>query len=484
MYSVLLLILVLSCRHDRTDYEQRHAADWSLVVPSRFLVTSHSSKVLQVVFLVLVAAGCASASADQFAWEDFANNLGSDLAPLLALFGEQVTRQYLSESYSLLDSFIFALAPLGIITAMVAAVRVGGSANFRSLIGRATESSGTVEADLMSSTSTDVCELWNGHGVVRVLGSPVLLQLVHVESEKAGDEAGIYTLPEAIREGHYRSPTFSPELDSDTEAFLARQNPPNLSLNVSINIKRRNLMAKVIAPVGVILQGGVLVFAGMTQYKPEILKENNPLVYGFPMFLAGTLSLAAGMFLCAQVIETSTDEVAHEPESSQNPNTTIWLQQGGQTVGDQLFGSFARLCPATTIMTSHKSETERNTLVIVAVSTALFGFIAQFVGLRALHATVTITQLGAVLIMTALRSLAHMQRQDKNDIQNPDQVSGYELDWLAKRLNQCDAWEVASGFSEPLTSKKTSNLAMDVVRSRARLIALSEHWGWKIEAKF
>lgn len=33
-------------------------------------------------------------------WDDFSNNLATDLSPLLALFGEQVTQQFLSESTS------------------------------------------------------------------------------------------------------------------------------------------------------------------------------------------------------------------------------------------------------------------------------------------------------------------------------------------------------------------------------------------------
>lgn len=126
-------------------------------------------------------------------WDNFANNLGSDLAPLLALFGEQVTTQYLSETLNWRDCLLFALAPIGIITAMVAAIRVASSSMLRSVIGRAKESRGDVEADLMSSTSSDVCELWSGEDVVRVLGSPKLLQLVYVESQARDKEtAGIF----------------------------------------------------------------------------------------------------------------------------------------------------------------------------------------------------------------------------------------------------------------------------------------------------
>ncbi|KAK3899946.1 hypothetical protein C8A05DRAFT_36423 [Staphylotrichum tortipilum] len=51
-------------------------------------------------------------SADE--WSDFSNNFATDLVPLITLFGEQVTKQFLSESVGFLDNLIFALAPLGI----------------------------------------------------------------------------------------------------------------------------------------------------------------------------------------------------------------------------------------------------------------------------------------------------------------------------------------------------------------------------------
>ncbi|GJN86176.1 hypothetical protein PLIIFM63780_009755, partial [Purpureocillium lilacinum] len=50
---------------------------------------------------------------------DFSNNLATDIGPLLALFGDAMTRQYLSESITFLDYLIFALGPIGILTAIV-----------------------------------------------------------------------------------------------------------------------------------------------------------------------------------------------------------------------------------------------------------------------------------------------------------------------------------------------------------------------------
>jgi hypothetical protein len=80
---------------------------------------------------------------------EFANNLFSDLGPLLTLFGERVAIQYLSHSTSWLECLIFACAPLGILTAVVSAIRVGGTRWLKSVVGRAREPEANVELELM-----------------------------------------------------------------------------------------------------------------------------------------------------------------------------------------------------------------------------------------------------------------------------------------------------------------------------------------------
>lgn len=222
------------------------------------------------------------------------------------------------------------------------------------------------------------------------------------------------------------------------------------------------------------------------------MHDNEPFSYGFPMFLMGTLALATGMFWCAQVVDSSTTERKHEP--SKNPHVlhdasgaqysdlVIWLHQGGQMHGDQRYESFRRKCPAKTIMTSAKldnrsrSHSHANfTSAIVAVGTSLFGFIAPFVALRAMHATITVAQLGTVLVMTLLRSFAHSAREHQNDIQYPEMVDGNELEWLARDINGCKTWEVVTALEGRLL-EPSQTIAMDVMRSRTRLAVLSKNW--------
>lgn len=81
--------------------------------------------------------------------DEFSNNLFSDLGPLLSLFGERVATQYLRHSTRALESIIFACGPLGILTAVTSAIRVGGSRKLKGLIGRAEEPEAQAEIELL-----------------------------------------------------------------------------------------------------------------------------------------------------------------------------------------------------------------------------------------------------------------------------------------------------------------------------------------------
>ena len=97
------------------------------------------------------------------------------------------------------DHIIFALAPLGILTAIVAAIRVGGPSWLKAVVGRARENIAAVEMELMSSTSHEVCELWNGQGIVRAMGRPEVRQIIYFEDQKGEDTFGLHTVESAMK---------------------------------------------------------------------------------------------------------------------------------------------------------------------------------------------------------------------------------------------------------------------------------------------
>ncbi|KAK0620686.1 hypothetical protein B0T14DRAFT_236286 [Immersiella caudata] len=112
-------------------------------------------------------------------FDEMVNNLATDVAPFLALFREQVTKQYLGESMSFWGYFIFASVPIGIITTIASAIRVREPKRLRSFVGRLQEAAGVVEAELCTSTSHNACELFHSGGIARIIGRPKILEIIH-----------------------------------------------------------------------------------------------------------------------------------------------------------------------------------------------------------------------------------------------------------------------------------------------------------------
>ena len=428
---------------------------------------------------------------------DFSNNLFSDLGPVLALFGEQVTKQFMSQSMSWLEDVIFAMAPLGIITAIISAIRVGGPNWLKAVVGRARESKAVVEIELMSSTSHEVCELWNGQAIVRVMGSPDIVEILYFEDMVDGkDKCGLFTLEMAISEGILKnaketrkdrltqadesplmtainedapgtkknffsrifprtysksSPTSCDSASTDVENGMGSrrskspQNPakaatsdsaPNISLNIAGMKKPGELWF--FAILGFLIQLCILGLIGIGQYSG----------FPFPLMASGTLFLVIGMMTCSHVVQASSIETTWVAEKNFR---IIWLQKSA-TINDQRFGSYALFTDKKrkTLTTSRRrtytpsskySSSKKYTfaaalssqnLAIAGTFITLAGFVAQFVGIRALYWTAAIFQLMATLIMTTVRTWIrrNMSARPGAKILPPD----YDINWLAVKF--------------------------------------------------
>ncbi|TQV94571.1 pfs [Cordyceps javanica] len=399
-------------------------------------------------------------------WDDFSNNLASDLAPILALFGEQVTKQFLSESTTALDTFIFAMVPLGILTAVVSAIRVCGGPSLRAFVGRAQEGSGVAEAELCSSTSRDACELYRNGAVVRVFGRPKILELIHVPDDvnyyqyeqpssgcsEAKTKCGIYTFREYIDSSAARDAGWTEDgvpTRADGEVGRGPRSGfapnPNLSLNYGIK-KYPRYVSWLAACTGLVLQFAVLLFAALATYKWRWKKNDAPAPsWAFPMMVFGTIMQCAGMWLCAHLIDASTKERVFrktKPLSRPSPSSLHVVQPGNQVIGDQTFDSCSfqdELTLKREYITSWKDsqQSDRPKMTAGSVAVTMVGFILQFVSLRAVHSAISVFQLGAILAMSFIRSMLRAQRLEKE--QNllyhlHDEVQGHELDWLALHM--------------------------------------------------
>lgn len=397
---------------------------------------------------------------------DFSNNLATDIGPLLILLGDSMTRQYLSESTSFLDYFIFAMAPIGILTAIVSAIRVCGTSSLRAFIGRSQEGDGVVEAELCTSTSRDVCELFNKGGITRVLGRPNILELVHVPycgSQDANnpsprpDKAGLFLFRHYLETHHEADASGWTE---DRDSMFGRSNAregrpppfapkPNLSLNVGIK-KQPDWVFYTAAAIGFVLQAGVLALAGVGVWilRWNLNNAETPASrdYAPIMFIAGTILMCGGMWSCAALIGETTHELRYKRKrESAEQSRLIWLQPGPQVIGDQSFDPFAYFDmeddPLLHWTSSKKNLDEKfGVHTSTAVSVVLVGYIMQFIGLRGMKAWVSLAQLGITVVMSILRGLLRMQRLGRDDnrlAKMPDLVVGHELDWLAFEI----AWE-------------------------------------------
>ncbi|KAM5458143.1 hypothetical protein MaudCBS49596_000054 [Microsporum audouinii] len=398
-------------------------------------------------------------------WSEFSNNLATDLAPLISLFGEAPTKQYLSECLNMTDIIIFSMAPLGIITIIVSAIRVCGTPSLRAFIGRAQEGAGNAEAELCSSTSREVCELYNNGGIARVFGRPKLLEIVldlnatnddfYQKGPNAQGTAGIYSFKDYLKKDKQEweeigKPTRDEEKesmldDADIERDFAIN--PNLSLNVGIKQGTR-LWFTAAAIFGILLQSSVLVWAVIARYKFNDVKKDLQDAYAAPLTVIGTFFLCSGAALCASLIESSTKErvftrkIKKDGSKERSASQVYWVQPGTQFVGDQAFDSFAYTHPKggfTRYITSWKiGKNERNGIwVWGGITCTSVGFLLQFLGLRACHSSVAVAQLGATIVMSVVRSMLRANRISEEEVSlahKPDLYKGHELDWLALNL--------------------------------------------------
>ncbi|KAF5973492.1 ankyrin repeat protein [Fusarium bulbicola] len=460
--------------------------------------------------------------------DDFANNLFTDLAPLIALFGERVTMQYMSQTTGWADSFTLAMAPLGILNIIVSAIRVGGPSWLKAIIGRARENLAAAEVELMSSTSQDVCELWNGSEIVRRLGSPPVREFILLlpksrepqepqesqESQESQQSRGsredisssnglfkfeCKTIEEAVSDGYLTTNVELKELNELSKAIIIYNestSAPNISLNVHPQKRHEVRMAAILGPL---LQVGVLIYAGFATYYYTMRfpkEENKPVSnYAFPCTASGTILLVTGLLLCADVVEKRTAEVHRKPRTGYKAYA-IWVQREA-TVGDQVFRSFGifpdthrkeitasrrgnnfnndaeasfvdraaqlvcyvplqivelfmKVSDNKTTSSTHDSIQSSKTTLGAFLS--LFGYVIQFVGLRDMHWSVSIVQLGAVVAMTAARAAIRRGLATSPSVQSLFQ--NFELEWLASTIVNTDGirWEVPKTESQPWTN--------------------------------
>lgn len=424
-------------------------------------------------------------------WDDFTNNLATDLAPLITLFGERLTKQFLSESISTLDNVIFALSPLGVLTSVVSVIRICGSSSLRAFVGRAQEGPAEAESELLPCVSESTAELFNDGGITRVFGRPKIVEIVaweDVDPNTGEKGTKIGTLKDALEKKAWSCnskipPSELPELDI-----------PNLSLNKGIK-RRDQFWFHCAAILGGVLQSGTIMYAVLTVFVyPQHFQKDDKAVasYAFPLYLIGTTLLFLGMFFCAFIMEQSSKEFYLKAEK---PSKIYWLQPGNQDVGDQVFNAFLAVnegpnASMTKKLRYIKSIRDRrfDTKYLEIYSTlasTILGFIFQFIGLRGLHASVILAQLGSTFLMAIIRTCLRTERMtpDENKMKEDRDLTSHkqqEIDCFAFYLEKVESFELASIPDRPantpsprFTPHLGPPLAKQLIQTRTQLADLT-----------
>ncbi|KAJ3530204.1 hypothetical protein NM208_g9426 [Fusarium decemcellulare] len=295
----------------------------------------------------------------------------SDLAPLLALFGERVTTQFMSQSTGWADCIALAMAPVGVITIIVSAIRVAGPRWLKAVIGRARENVATAELEVMSSTSSEACELWNSQtrAVVRCPGTtdnceficiyPTSMtdkkdwgkdrrtvQIMDIKNSMALKDEEASHLPKYLQKidsQRHRRRHLPSTIPPNTIVIIrnTEQSAPNMTLNCSADEKRWQIRA--CAVIGIVIQTGVLIFfVFLTEYRTlRFDKDGSPIEsYAMPMAVVGTVTLALGILICAHAVDESSTEEIYEVIGKSDAVAMVWLQKQ-KKVSEQHFDSAA-----------------------------------------------------------------------------------------------------------------------------------------------
>jgi ankyrin repeat protein len=215
--------------------------------------------------------------------------------------------------------------------------------------------------------------------------------------------------------------------------------------------------------------------------------------YAFPFYIVGTTFLFMGMLCCAIIIERSSKEYHFKPNK---PSKIFWLQPGKQNVGDQVFNAFMAVKEGPQSTMTMKMEyikskrvrryDGRQLEIYITLSSTLLGFIFQFIGLRGLHASVILAQLGSTFVMSILRTCLRTERMppDENKIRNERELASHkqqELECFAFHLKDAESFEVlgpslretALTDSSSGVSQLHLSLVDQLIRTRARLAELT-----------
>lgn len=337
---------------------------------------------------------------------------------------------------------------------------------------RARDSPDDEEKEILSSTSTNVREIWNGDRIVRQTGGSMTMLLVFdpdlIEDSLSGIDR--FYQPSCLRRLHDRVED-SPGYDVLSriffryiklrhlggELFTSEKVPPNLTINIDGAVPEQWTVF-IFTSVGLLIQAAVMAINAVAVYHWHWLRAGKTVApYGYPIWAVGTASLGVGTCICGWVVESSSWKFSLRPKSAGSGDTKPNIVLFQRRIPDLNIPAYAitpirpggvfklsrRRWPLTP---EHPKEylkgeaVKREILTTLGALLAVCGFVCQNIGTRELHWSAGVLQLGATLILTLLRAWLRHHVGDPPQVQDDTAVTelepGFEACDLATRLTK------------------------------------------------
>lgn len=275
--------------------------------------------------------------------------------------------------------------------------------------------------------------MWSGSEIVRVAGQP---STTHYILDRTSDPETIMTLSEALKQNIYLPSNSPTDMENSNAA-------PNLTINVQNAISLSWQLSTLVA-TGIIVQFTALVLSAVIVFSWSWKGGSQTLSpYGFPCYVIGTMLLTFGLLGCARVIQNSSKVDELTPKNSRARYQPFYVQRAC-TVDDKHFFSYAIFHPEgqSVIKVSRSNSRDYGLATFCSTVVALFGYICQFVGLRAMHWSVALIQLAATLTMTCAR--AFIRRGLANQPICHSLPMGTDAAGLAYLFSDTNTWELST----------------------------------------
>jgi hypothetical protein len=376
----------------------------------------------------------------------------------------------LAQSISIYDWIIFATVPTGVPFALKSIIRVSKKSKIlRALTVYPKEEEKVIEKDLLSSTSEEVCEIWNGRGATRIFAPLSQLPVTEwifdgmlIPSKEAKNHSLIMKGTRSslnlrmcfslcgVETRDIAAPLSTAKDGNSGFDEWQEKAETELPPNIIMNLGPYNRVWKLflLTATGIFLQLSILTLAGLTVFYCPVRQQFFPntrsgyRITALTFVFAGTALLGFGLIYTAKTIDTAARVDIWRP--TKPGMMVIWKQK--KTDNEDLHTEsyvIGKMIKKELISTHRRWRAVPSTSMSFPVAIAItVGFLLQSVGISLMHWPTQALQLLSMSIMFLGR--CYVRSQDTPDFVKKvegDDISNRDLLELAQEWHH---WKLCS----------------------------------------